>query len=152
MIAPATIAANLVVHSTSLEQPITARAGSRPPGAGIDLRFASYVALLLRVALGTVFVAHAWLKVTGLTLSGTAAFFEAHGFPGWAAYPVVAVELLGGSALIVGWRTRPVAAVLAGVVLGAGLVAVALLGPGAPALSATRGSPLEAPPGSSSRT
>lgn len=157
---------------------MTARAWSRPPGAGIDLRFASYAALLLRVALGTVFVAHAWLKVTGLTLSGTAAFFEAHGFPGWAAYPVFAVELLGGSALIVGWRTRPVAAVLAAVVLGAfrvhwdngwyfaqpdggweylavlfaGLVALALLGPGAPALSATLGFPREAPPGSSSRT
>ncbi|HEX2220783.1 MAG TPA: DoxX family protein [Gemmatimonadales bacterium] len=157
---------------------MTARAWSRPPAAGIDPRFAPYAALLLRVALGIVFVAHAWLKATGLTLPGTAAFFEAHGFPGWAAYPVFAVELLGGLALIAGWRTRPVAAVLTGVVLGAfrvhwdngwyfaqpeggweylavlvaGLMAVALLGPGAPALSATRGSPRAAPPGSSSRT
>ena len=157
---------------------MTAHAWSRPPDAGIDLRFAPYAALLLRLALGTVFVAHAWLKVTGLTLPGTAAFFEAHGFPGWAAYPVFAVELLGGSALIVGWRTRPVAAMLAGVVLGAfrvhwdngwyfahpdggweylgvllaGLVAVALLGPGASRLSASRGSPREAPPGSLTRT
>ena len=129
---------------------------------GIDLRRAPYAALILRVALGVVFMAHAWLKLAVLTLPGTAAFFERLGFPGWTAYPVFALELLGGAALILGWCTRWVAGALIGVVLGAfrvhwgngwyfagpdggweylamllvGLAAVALLGPGAPSLGA----------------
>jgi hypothetical protein len=71
------------------------------PRRGIDLQHAPYAALMLRVALGLVFVAHAWLKVAVLTLPGTAAFFERFGFPGWTVYPVFALELLGGTALIV---------------------------------------------------
>ena len=149
----------------------------RDGAAAVDQRAAPYAAFLLRSVLGAVFVAHAWLKLSVLTLPGTVAFFEAHGFPGWTAYPVFAVELLGGLALVVGWRTRWVAGALAGVVLGAfrvhwdngwyfahpdggweylavllaGLLAVALLAPAAPGLSASRGSPRAAPRGSASR-
>ena len=80
---------------------------------------APYGALLLRVSLGTVFVAHAMLKLLVFTLPGTAAFFAEHGFPGWTAYPVFAFELVGGAALLLGWRTRWVAATLVPVMLGA---------------------------------
>ena len=52
---------------------------------------------LLRVALGIVFVAHAAAKWFTFTLPGTAEFFAAQGFPGWAAYPVFAAELFGGA-------------------------------------------------------
>ncbi len=76
-------------------------------------------ALLLRLGLGAVFVAHAMLKLLVFTLPGTAAFFAAHGFPAWTAYPVFGFELLGGAALLVGWHTRWVAAMLVPVMLGA---------------------------------
>ena len=80
---------------------------------------ALYAALVLRVALGVVFVAHALMKVIVFTLPGAAQFFEAHGFPGWTAYPVTLVELIGGTLLIAGLHTRAVALGLIPVLLGA---------------------------------
>jgi putative oxidoreductase len=74
---------------------------------------------LLRVALGAVFLAHALAKLFSFTLPGTARFFEAHGIPGWTAYPVFALELLGGAALLLGSHTRLVATLLLPVMLGA---------------------------------
>lgn len=87
--------------------------------ATIDPRTAPYAALVLRVALGAVFIAHALLKLVVFTLPGTARFFAAHGFPGWTAYPVFAAELLGGLALVAGVRVRAVALGLVPVMLGA---------------------------------
>jgi putative oxidoreductase len=66
-------------------------------------------ALVLRLALGTMFVAHALLKIVVFTLPGTAAFFASQGFPGWTAYPVVAAELAAGVLLILGIQVRIVA-------------------------------------------
>jgi putative oxidoreductase len=80
---------------------------------------AGYGPTLLRVALGLVFVAHAYAKAAIFTFPGTEAFFEASGFPGWTAYPVFAAELAGGFALIVGFRTRWAALALIPVMLGA---------------------------------
>lgn len=74
---------------------------------------------ILRVALGVVFVAHAWMKLSVFTLPGTAAFFESQGFPGWTAYPVFAGELVGGLALIAGFKTRWAALALVPIMLGA---------------------------------
>jgi putative oxidoreductase len=73
----------------------------------------------LRIALGTVFVAHAYAKAFVFTFAGTAAFFAAHGFPGWTAYPVFAAELLFGLALIAGYRTRVAALSLIPIMFGA---------------------------------
>ncbi|MEP6729994.1 MAG: DoxX family protein [bacterium] len=87
--------------------------------AALDLKIAPYAVFLLRVALGAVFIAHALLKLFVFTLPGTAAFFAAHGFPGWTAYPVFLAELGGGSALIVGVYARLVAVGLIPVLLGA---------------------------------
>jgi putative oxidoreductase len=75
--------------------------------------------LALRLALGAVFLAHAYAKAFVYTFPGTVQFFAASGFPGWTAYPVFAAELLGGLALIVGFRTREVAVLLIPVMLGA---------------------------------
>ena len=62
----------------------------------IDQRAAPYAATLLRVSLGAMFIAHSLvLKHFTFTLAGTAQFFAAHGFPGWSAYPVFALELIG---------------------------------------------------------
>ena len=73
----------------------------------------------LRVALGAVFLAHAYAKVALFTLPGTASFFEAHGFPGWTAYPVFAIELAGGLAVVAGFHARIASLVLVPVMLGA---------------------------------
>jgi putative oxidoreductase len=80
---------------------------------------APYAALLLRLTLGIVFIAHALVKVLVLTLPGTAAFFAQHGFPGWTAYAVFIAELLGGVALVAGVYTRLIAIALLPVLLGA---------------------------------
>ena len=85
----------------------------------LDTRTGPYAALVLRLALGAVFVAHAMLKLLVFTLPGTAEFFSAHGFPGWTAYPVFAAELAGGVALVAGLQVRRVALALVPVLLGA---------------------------------
>jgi putative oxidoreductase len=85
----------------------------------IDSRTAPYAALLLRVSLGILFLAHAGLKVLVFTPAGTAAFFGSVGLPPTLAYLVIALEVLGGIALILGLWTRVVAIVLVPILLGA---------------------------------
>ncbi len=64
---------------------------------------------LLRVSLGVMWVAHALLKLLVFTLPGTAQYFASVGFPAGLAYPVFALELLGGVALVLGLYARQVA-------------------------------------------
>ena len=85
----------------------------------IDPRTAPYAALLLRLALGTMFVAHALLKVFVFTLPGTVQFFESLGLPAALAYATVAAELVGGALLILGIGTRWVAVALIPFLIGA---------------------------------
>jgi putative oxidoreductase len=85
----------------------------------IDARTAPYAALLLRVSLGVMFIAHALLKVFVFTLPGTAQFFASVGFPAWMAYPVTGAELIGGVLLIGGVYSRWIALALVPVLLGA---------------------------------
>lgn len=85
----------------------------------IDGRSAPYAALLLRVALGTMFIAHALLKYYVFTLPGTLQFFESLGLPGALAYLTFWAELLGGIAILAGLFARWVAAALVPVLLGA---------------------------------
>ena len=79
----------------------------------INSHTAPYAALLLRVALGAMFVAHGLLKALVFTLPGTAQFFESVGFPGFLAYVVVPFEVIAGALLILGLGTRIVALVCA---------------------------------------
>jgi len=58
-------------------------------------------------------IAHALLKLLVFTLPGTATYFASIGFPGWVAYPIFAVELLGGIAIFLGLYARQVALALA---------------------------------------
>lgn len=90
----------------------------------IDNRTAPYAALLLRIALGIMFIAHGLMKVFLFTLPGTAQFFEQVGFPGWTAYPVTALEIVGGLLLVAGVYSRVVAAALIPVLIGAAMVHV----------------------------
>ncbi|MGD2128243.1 MAG: DoxX family protein [Lysobacterales bacterium] len=77
-------------------------------------------ALVLRVALGLVFLAHSvWLKLVVFTLPGTAEFFASIGLPGGLAYLVFAAETVGGVALISGFYARFAALALLPIALGA---------------------------------
>jgi len=77
---------------------------------------------LLRVSLGTMWIAHALLKLLVFTLPGTAQFFDSVGFPGFLAYPVFIAEILGGTALVLGVYARQVSLALVPVMLGAASV------------------------------
>ena len=81
-----------------------------------------YGIALLRIALGTMFLAHGLLKFLVFSLPGTAGFFESVGFPGFMAYLVAPAEVLAGVALLAGIRTRAVSAAMIPVLLGALLV------------------------------
>ena len=78
----------------------------------IDLNTAPYAILLLRASLGILFIAHGLLKVFVFTLPGTAQFFSSVGLPGFMAYPVTLVEIVGGIALLVGFYSRWIAIAL----------------------------------------
>lgn len=71
-----------------------------------------YGITVLRVSLGVMWVAHALLKLIVFTLPGTAQYFVSIGFPGFLAYPVFAIELLGGIALVLGVYARQTALAL----------------------------------------
>ncbi len=75
-----------------------------------DSRFAPYGVLILRVALGAMYLAHSIvLKLLTFGLPGTAAFFAKVGLPGWLAYLTFAAESVGGLLLVMGVWTRWVA-------------------------------------------
>ena len=84
-----------------------------------DSRNAASAALVLRLALGTMFIAHALLKYFVFTLPGTAQFFVSLGLPGILGYATFAAELIGGLMLIAGVKTRIVSLALMPVLLGA---------------------------------
>jgi putative oxidoreductase len=85
----------------------------------IDPRTAPYAALLLRLSLGVLFLAHCAAKIFIFTPAGTAGFFGSLGLPPALAYLIIAAEGLGGIALILGFWTRIVAILLTPILLGA---------------------------------
>lgn len=88
----------------------------------IDTRTAPYAALLLRVGIGVLLLAHGLLlKVLTFTVPGTVAFFESIGYPGFFAYLVILGEIGGGLALILGLWTRPISLLLLPILIGATL-------------------------------
>lgn len=82
----------------------------------------AYAALILRLALGVMFISHGLLKVFVFTIPGTVGFFESVGYPGWLAYLVILGEIGGGALLILGVYTRWAA--LAGLVILLGAIPV----------------------------
>ncbi|WP_376988024.1 DoxX family protein [Bosea sp. R86505] len=85
----------------------------------IDTRLAPYGALALRVALGVMFIAHAYLKIAIFTPAGFAGFLGQVGLPAFLAWPIILAELLGGLAILVGFHGRIVSILLLPVLLGA---------------------------------
>ncbi|WP_240703084.1 DoxX family protein [Cohnella luojiensis] len=73
-------------------------------------------ALILRVLLGITFFAHGVDKYQA-GIGNIAGWFESIGIPGFMAYVVASIELIGGIALILGFGTRIVSALLAIILL-----------------------------------
>lgn len=74
--------------------------------------------LLLRVALGVLFLAHGLMKVLVFKPSGTVAYFRSLNLPGAFAYLTILGEVGGGLLLLVGFLTSIVAVLLIPLVLG----------------------------------
>ena len=85
----------------------------------IDKRTAPYAALLLRLSLGALFLAHAGLKLFVFTPAGTAHYFASLGLPAAMGYFTIGWELCGGLALILGLWPRIVALCMIPDLLGA---------------------------------
>jgi len=77
-------------------------------------------ALVLRLGLGTMYLAHSIvLKWLTFSLAGTAEFFASVGLPPVLAYVTFAAEAVGGVLLVLGIRTRLVAVSLMPALVGA---------------------------------
>ncbi len=68
--------------------------------------------LLARALMAFIFIVAGYHKIGGF--AGTQGWMESMGVPGILLYPVVALELLGGLAILLGFKTRIVAFLLAG--------------------------------------
>jgi putative oxidoreductase len=84
----------------------------------IDAATAPWAALILRVGLGVLFLAHGLLKLLVFKPAGTYGYFKSLGLPGALAYVTMAAELTGGTALIIGVMPRYVALLLVPLILG----------------------------------
>ncbi len=75
----------------------------------------SIAAPVARVLLSLMFVTSGINKISGY--AGTQGYMEAMGVPGGLLPLVIALEILGGLAVMLGWQTRIVAFLLAGFTL-----------------------------------
>lgn len=91
---------------------------SRHPSLIDGIANADFAATILRVSIGVLFLAHAGLKLFIFTPAGTAGYFASLGLPGPLAYLVIAAELLGGIAMILGVYSRWVSLALVPILLG----------------------------------
>jgi putative oxidoreductase len=80
----------------------------------------SLSALVGRLLLAAFFVPAGFAKLGDL--AGNAAFTASGGLPGWFVYPAIALEIVGGLALLVGWQTRWAAFALAAFTVAAGVL------------------------------
>lgn len=76
-------------------------------------------ATILRVSTGGLFLVHGLTKLFVFTPAGTAGYFQSLGLPGALGYATMAIEILGGLALLAGYMTRWVSLLMVFVLLGA---------------------------------
>jgi putative oxidoreductase len=89
-------------------------------------------AFILPVTLGAIFFIHGIVKFQG-GIENTVGWFSSIGLPGFMAYGVALLEIIGGVALIIGFATRYVSALYALLMIGAIIkvkLSVGLLGNG----------------------
>ncbi|AXE30638.1 LysR family transcriptional regulator [Chromobacterium phragmitis] len=75
--------------------------------------------LVLRVALGLMYLSHGALKLFVFGPAGTAGYFASLGLPGFFGYIAIAIEIGGGLLLLAGIQARWVALLLIPQLLGA---------------------------------
>jgi uncharacterized membrane protein YphA (DoxX/SURF4 family) len=75
-------------------------------------------ALILRVVLGITFFIHGFVKFQG-GIENQVGWFSSIGLPGFLAYVVAIIELVGGFALFIGLGTKVISALLAILMIGA---------------------------------
>lgn len=85
----------------------------------VNERLASYAALLLRLALGLMWLSHALLKLLVFTVPGFQSFLVAHNLPAAIAWPVILMELIGGVLILLGLHGRIASSALLPVLAGA---------------------------------
>jgi uncharacterized membrane protein YphA (DoxX/SURF4 family) len=83
--------------------------------------------VILRVVLGITFFIHGLVKFQG-GIENTVGWFDSIGIPGFFAYVVASLELVGGLLLVVGFGTRIVSALFVLLMLGATFKAKLALG------------------------
>jgi putative oxidoreductase len=83
-------------------------------------------ATILRIVLGATFLIHGASKFQG-GIGNTVGFFESLGLPGFSAYIVALIELVGGIAMILGLATR-IVSILFAAVLAVAVIKVKLAG------------------------
>lgn len=74
-------------------------------------------AMLLRLALGLMWLAHAQLKWFVFTIPGMANWLESQGLPSFMAWPVFLMEVIGGLMILVGFYGRYASVVLIPILL-----------------------------------
>ena len=83
----------------------------------VDENYSAIGALVLRLARGVMWIAHALLKWFVFTIPGFAGWLESEGLPAFMAWPVFLLELIGGIMIVLGIYGRYVSAVLIPVML-----------------------------------
>ncbi|PGV52868.1 DoxX family protein [Bacillus sp. AFS037270] len=89
-------------------------------------------AFILRVTLGALFLIHGIVKFQG-GIENIVGWFDSIGLPGFMAYGVASLEIIGGIGIIIGLATRFFAALFALMMIGATIkvkLSVGLLGNG----------------------
>ena len=74
--------------------------------------------LILRLALGVMYLAHGATKLLVFTPAGTAQYFASLGVPGFLGYLAIVAELGGAALLLTGYNARWVALLLTLLLLG----------------------------------
>lgn len=83
----------------------------------VDETYGPTGAMLLRLGLGVMWIAHALLKWFVFTIPGFASWLESQGIPAFMAWPVFLLELTGGVMILIGFYGRYVSAILVPIML-----------------------------------
>jgi putative oxidoreductase len=87
-------------------------------GEVMKAQTAPYGIFMLRVGMGLLFLAHAGAKIFVITIPGFVKYFASLGLPPIVAYAVLALEIVGGLALVLGTYASLVSIPLAIEILG----------------------------------
>jgi len=83
----------------------------------VDETYDTTGAMLLRLGLGVMWIAHALLKWFVFTIPGFAVWLESQGIPPSMAWPVFLLELTGGVMILIGFYGRYFSAILVPILL-----------------------------------